>query len=172
MPVYCLGKGYESLAGERGHRRHAGTARNSLSTAEDEEAVHSNVVVAVVLRWNVVYDVVVIEGVSALGGAGLWRKYVEGRIGVVCRHPKRVEGSSKRELGSVRPEQFPCHLSPQYRRQCRRIRPGKRSSRQDECQGSDGYYDDTDAGSISGIGHLPTAPRWNPYLTHAVRAHR
>src|SRR2546428_7128662 len=119
MPVYCLGKGYESLAGERGHRRHAGTARNSLSTAEDEEAVHSNVVVAVVLRWNVVYDVVVIEGDSALGGAGLWRKYVQGRIGAVVRHPKRVDGSSNRALHSGRPEQLPRPSAAQYRRQHR-----------------------------------------------------
>src|SRR2546428_11966354 len=102
MPVYCLGKGYESLAGERGHRRHAGTARNSLSTAEDEEAVHSNVVVALALAWNVVYDVAVIEGVSVLGRAGLWRQYVPGRFGVVVRHPTRLDGGRKRELGAVR----------------------------------------------------------------------
>ena len=33
MLVYRLGKGYESLTRERGHRRYAGTARDSLCTA-------------------------------------------------------------------------------------------------------------------------------------------
>jgi len=80
MPVYSRGKGYDSVPGERGHRRHARTAGDTLSSAEDEEAVIVKVEVAMVcflgLRFGC--DVVVEEGYrAALGRAGLWRQHVE-----------------------------------------------------------------------------------------------
>ena len=75
MSVYSRGEGYGSVPWERGHCWHACTARDSLSSAEDEKAVIVEVEVAMAhflgLRFGC--NMVVEEGHrAALGVAGLW----------------------------------------------------------------------------------------------------
>ncbi len=92
------------------------------------------------------------EGTSALGGAGLWRHYVEvgrwrvGWAGVEV-------GKNHLELDPVHPDLLEAGRLPGVIAIRKACGLGMGSGCKDEHQGGDGYYGDADADSILGTGH-------------------